>query len=107
MSSNEEEWREVPDYPGVWASSLWRVHRRSRDGLESAGQRSQPTFGAQVVRNAKSNRVHTSFVVVWVGLGGLPVSRLVCSRSTALSRVQRLHTFCISTMIPSTTARRI
>ena len=79
MSSNEEEWREVPDYPGVWASSLGRVHRRSRNGLKSAGQRSQLTFGAQVVRNAKSKRVYTSFAVVWVGLGRLPVSRVVCS----------------------------
>lgn len=75
----EEEWREVPDYPGIWASSLGRVHRRSRDGLKAAGQRSQPTFGAQVVRNTKSGATYIGYAVIWVGLGRLSVSRLVCA----------------------------
>lgn len=81
MSNTEqdEEWREVPGYPGIWASSLGRVHRRGRDGLKSAGQRSRPTFGAQVVRNPKSGATYRSCAVRWVGLGSLSVSRLVCA----------------------------
>lgn len=74
-----EEWREVPGYPGVWASSWGRVHRRSRDGLNRAGQRSQPTYGAQVVRNTKNGATYIGCAVVWVGLGRLSVSRLVCA----------------------------
>lgn len=75
----EEEWREVPGYPGVWASSWGRVHRRSREGLNRAGQRSRPTYGALVARNKKSGATYTNFAVIWVGLGRLSVSRLVCA----------------------------
>lgn len=72
----EEEWREVPGYPGVWASSWGRVHRRSREGLKRAGQRGNPTYGS-ILTDRKTGYKRRR--VLWIGLGPLVVSRLVCA----------------------------
>lgn len=75
----EEEWREVPGFPGIWASSLGRVHRRSRDGLTAAGQRAKPTFGTLSSQTTGSGNIYVKRTVKWRGYGVLLVSRLVCA----------------------------
>ncbi|HMQ92488.1 MAG TPA: HNH endonuclease signature motif containing protein [Amaricoccus sp.] len=74
-----EEWREVPGYPGIWASSWGRVHRRGRDGLKPTGQRAKPTFGTLTRQVSSSGVVYEKRSVRWRGYRILLVSRLVCS----------------------------
>lgn len=77
----EEEWREVPGYAGIWASSWGRVHRRSEDGLLSPGwgARSKPTFGSITSMKVGGNKRYARRYVRWKGWpGNLYVATLVC-----------------------------
>lgn len=75
----DEEWREVPGYPGIWASSWGRVHRRGRDGLTKAGQRAKPTYGTINRQTSSAGVVYAKRSVRWRGYRILLVSRLVCA----------------------------
>lgn len=77
----DEEWREVPGYSGIWASSWGRVHRRSEDGLCSPGwgARSKPTFGSLTSMKVGGGKRYARRYVRWKGWpGNLYVATLVC-----------------------------
>ena len=80
LIDEEEEWREVPGFPGVMASSLGRVHRVSDDGLRGWGARSRPTYGSITATKSKSGGApYARRYVRWRGWpGNLYVATLVC-----------------------------
>lgn len=81
MSINrEEEWRPVPGYPGIWASSDGQVHKRIEDGAAPGwGARSKPTLGSITTTTKSTGHVYARRYVRWKGWpGNLYVADLVC-----------------------------
>lgn len=70
---NEEEWRPVPGWPGVMASSLGRVHQTRRLGCKQSKQ----TYGSISTNRYKSGLTYQRRIVSWA-CGTFLVSRLVC-----------------------------
>jgi hypothetical protein len=79
MQPDQEEWREVPGYPGILACRDGRVHRVSSEGLKSQGARSKPTLGSITSMKVSGGKRYARRYVRWRGWpGNLYVATLVC-----------------------------
>lgn len=71
----EEEWRDVPSYPDIVASSWGRIKKRPVIG-KTRNYKSDPTFGN--VRWSHKGARHTYMGNAYRGIGNVKIHRLVC-----------------------------
>lgn len=75
-----EEWRDVPSYPKLKASSWGRVCKKeSMAAMPHGGMRTyipQPTFGTE--RRARKSAAHSYRSINYRGIGNVKVHRAVC-----------------------------
>ena len=75
-----EEWRDVPSYPTLMASSWGRICKKNSEALMPRGgkrnYRPKPTFGYE--KRAQKSAAHSYRGISYHGIGNVKVHRAVC-----------------------------